>query len=60
MKKLLVPSVLCLAPVVPSFGAEHVVTRSAKVVGHTTQQAAKDVGHAGVAVVKFLVGFLVV
>jgi hypothetical protein len=55
MKKLLVPSVLCLAPVVPSFGAEHVVTRSAKVVGHTTQQAAKDVGHTGVAVVKFLV-----
>jgi hypothetical protein len=38
----------------PSFGAEHVVIRSAKVVGHTTCQTTKDVGHAGVAVVKFL------
>jgi hypothetical protein len=42
MKKLLVLSVLCVATVVPSFGAEHVVTRSPKVVGHTTQQAAED------------------
>jgi hypothetical protein len=54
-KKLHVLSALCLATVIPSFGAEHVVTRLAKVVGHETYEAAKNVGHAGIAVVKFLV-----
>ena len=55
MKRLLALAVLCLTVVIPLFGAEHVVTRSAKVVGHETYKVTKDVGHAGVAVVKFVV-----
>lgn len=55
MKKLLALAVVCMAMVTPSFAAEHLATRSAKFAGHKSYQAAKDVTHAGVAVVKFIV-----
>lgn len=41
MKKLLAVVALCFAVSVPSFGAEHVVTRSAKAVAKGTYKAAK-------------------
>lgn len=41
MKKALAVLALCLAASVPSFGAEHVVTRSAKAVAKDTYKAAK-------------------
>jgi hypothetical protein len=41
MKKLMAVLALCLAVSVPSFGAEHVVTHSAKVVGKDTYRATK-------------------
>jgi hypothetical protein len=41
MKKLIAVLALCLAASVPSFGAEHVVTRSAKAVGKGTYKVAK-------------------
>lgn len=41
MKKLMVVLAFCLVVSVPSFGAEHVVTRSARVVGKDTYKAAK-------------------
>ena len=55
MKKLLTLAVLSLAIVAPSFGSEHLATRSAKFVGHKSCQAAKDVSHASLKVVKFVV-----
>ncbi len=55
MKKLLALAVLCMAMVTPSFGAEHLASRSVKAVGHESYKAAKGVTHAGVAVVKFIV-----
>jgi uncharacterized GH25 family protein len=41
MKRLLVVLAFCLAVSAPSFGAEHVVTHSAKVAGKDTYKAAK-------------------
>lgn len=41
MKKLIAELALCLAVSVPSFGAEHVVTGSAKAAGKGTYKAAK-------------------
>jgi hypothetical protein len=41
MKKLIAVLALCLAVSVPSFGAEHVITHSAKAVGKGTFKAAK-------------------
>jgi hypothetical protein len=41
MKKLIVILALCLAVSAPSFGAEHVVTRSAKAVGKGSYKVAK-------------------
>jgi hypothetical protein len=54
MKKLLALAFLCMAVVKPSLGAEHLATRSAKVVGHASYKVGKGVTHAGVAVVKFV------
>ena len=41
MKKVLTVLALCLSVSATSFGAEHVVTRSAKAVGKDTYKAAK-------------------
>lgn len=41
MKNLIAVLALCLAASVPSFGAEHVITHSAKAVGKGTCKAAK-------------------
>jgi hypothetical protein len=41
MKKLIAVFALCLAVSAPSFGADHVVSRSAKAVGKGTYKAAK-------------------
>jgi hypothetical protein len=41
MKKLIAVLALCFAASVPSFGAEHVITHSAKAVGKGTFKAAK-------------------
>ena len=41
MKKFIAVFAICLAASVPSLGAEHVVTRSAKAVGKGTYKAAK-------------------
>lgn len=41
VKKLIAVLALCLAVSVPSFGAEHVVSRSAKAAGKDTYKAAK-------------------
>lgn len=41
MKKLIAALAFCLAVSASSFGAEHVVTRSAKAVGKGTYKAAK-------------------
>lgn len=41
MKKLMTVLALCLAVSVPSFGAEHVVTRSAKAAGKDSYKAVK-------------------
>lgn len=55
MNRILASLILCLAVSIPSFGAEHVVTRSVKTVAHVSCKAAKDAAHASVAAVKFLV-----
>ena len=59
MKKLLALLALSLCMSVPSFGAEHVVTHSAKVAGKESYKAAKvsakEAGKAGKAVVKVFV-----
>ncbi len=58
MKRLLVLVVLAVSVSVPLFGAEHVVTRSAKVAGKESYKAAKlsatKADDAGKAVMKFL------
>jgi uncharacterized GH25 family protein len=58
MKKLFALVVLSLCMSASSFGAEHVVTHSAKVVAKDSYKAAtvsaKEAGHAEKAVVKFL------
>jgi hypothetical protein len=41
MRKLMAVLALCLMVSVPSFGAEHVVTHSAKVVGKDSYKTAK-------------------
>jgi uncharacterized GH25 family protein len=59
MKKVSALVVLSLCMAVPSFGAEHVVTHTTKVVGKDSYRAvaisAKDVGKAGKAAVKFII-----
>ncbi len=58
MKKLSALVILSLCMAAPSFGAEHVVTHSAKVVGKDSYKAvavsAKDAGKAGKAAVKLV------
>ena len=58
MKNLFALALLALSMMVPSFGAEHVVSRSAKTAGKETYQAAKssakEADKAGKAIVKFL------
>jgi len=57
MKKLFALVVLSLSISLPSFGAEHVVSHSAKVAGKDSYKAAafsaKGVGKAGKAIWKF-------
>jgi uncharacterized GH25 family protein len=59
MKKIFALIVLSLCMAAPLFGADHVVTHSAKVVGKDSYKAvavsAKDVGKAGKAAVKFII-----
>jgi hypothetical protein len=61
MKKIsaLVFLALCLAESVPSFGAEHMVSRSAKVVAKDTYSGAKysvkEAGKATKSFVKFVI-----
>jgi hypothetical protein len=55
VKELFAIADLCLTVAIPWFGTEHVVIRSAEAVGHATYKVAKDVGHAGAGVVKFVV-----
>lgn len=58
MKKLFALVLLALSMTAPAFGAEHVVSHSAKVAGEKTCRAAKlsarEADKAGKAVVKFL------
>jgi uncharacterized GH25 family protein len=58
MKKLMALGVLSLCMSMPSFGAEHVVTHSAKVAGKKTYKAvtysAKETGKAGKSFLKFV------
>ena len=57
MKKVIALVVLALSMAAPLFGAEHVVTHSAKVAGKDTYKAAKysakEAGKAGKAILKF-------
>ena len=57
MKKILTLVVLSLSISLPSFGAEHVVSHSAKVAGKDSYKAAtfsvKEAGKAGKAFFKF-------
>jgi hypothetical protein len=58
MKNLIGLVVLALCLSAPSFGAEHIVSRSAKFVGKesykATKVSAEDTGKAGLAVLKFV------
>jgi hypothetical protein len=58
MKKLIALGVLSFCMSVPSFGAVHLVTHSAKVAGKDTYKAtahsAKETGKAGKAVLRFV------
>ena len=58
MKKLLALLALSLCISVPSFGADHLGTHSAKVAGKESYKAAKfsakETAHAGKALGKFL------
>ena len=58
MKKLFALALLALSMTVPSFGAEHVVTRSAKSAGKESYKAAKfsakEADKARKAIVKFV------
>jgi uncharacterized GH25 family protein len=58
LKKLFALGVLSLCMSVPSFGAEHLVTHSAKVAGKDSYKAttysAKEAGKAGKGLLKFV------
>ena len=58
MKKVIALVVLSLFMSAPSFGAEHIVTHSAKVAGKESYKAArysaKESGKAGKAILKFV------
>ena len=58
MKKLLAVLALAVTVSVPSFGAEHIITHSAKVAGKDSYKAAKysanRVDEAGKTVARFL------
>jgi len=58
MKKVIALVVLSLCMSAASFGAEHVVTHSAKVAGKetykTAKYSAKEAGKAGKSIAKFL------
>jgi len=58
MKKLIALGALSLCMATPSFGAEHLVTHSAKDAGKDTYKAmaysAKETGKAGKAFLKFV------
>jgi hypothetical protein len=58
MKNLITLGVLALCMSVPSFGAEHVVTHSAKIAGKETYKAAtysaKETGKAGKSFLKLV------
>jgi uncharacterized GH25 family protein len=58
MKKLISLVVFALCVSASSFGAEHIVSHSAKVVGKKTYKATKvsaeDTGKAGLAVLKVI------
>jgi hypothetical protein len=58
MKRLFALAFLALSVTAPSFGAEHVVSRSTKVAGKETYKAAKlsakEADKAGKAIVKFV------
>ena len=58
MKKVIALVVLSLCMSALSFGAEHVVTHSAKVAGKetykTAKYSAKEAGKAGKSIAKFL------
>jgi hypothetical protein len=59
MKKLISLCVFALCVSAPSFGAEHLLSHSAKVVGRdsykVTTSSVKDIGKGGYAVLKFVV-----
>jgi len=54
MKKLIAVLALCLTASVPSFGAEHVITHSAKAAGKGTYKAAKYSAKETGKLLKFL------
>ena len=54
MNRILALFILCLAASIPSFGSEHILTRSAKAIGHGSYKVTKGVGHATVSAVKFI------
>jgi hypothetical protein len=58
MKRLITLGVLSLCMSIPSFGAEHVVTHSAKIAGTDTYKAvaysAKETGKAGKSFLKIV------
>jgi hypothetical protein len=58
MKKLISFCVLALCASAPSFGAEHILSRSAKVAGKASYKVTKtsvgDIGKGGDAVLKFV------
>ena len=58
MKKVLAVGVFCMSVSAPSFAAEHLVGRSARLAGKESYKvakvSAKGVGKSGEAVVKFL------
>ena len=58
MKKLITLGVLSLCMSIPSFGAEHVVTHSAKIAGKDTYKAVayatKETGKAGKSFLKIV------
>jgi hypothetical protein len=58
MKKLISMCIFALCVSAPSFAAEHIVSRSAKVVGKesykVTKTSVEDLGRGGDAVLKFV------
>lgn len=54
MRKLMTVLALCLAVAVPSFGSEHVITHSAKIVGKDSYKAVKYSAKETGKVLKFL------